>query len=219
MPVNMRVATDGADWAASIEDDAADNRDTGEEEQSELIPASADDVDNVGAGDVEPKRRRRSAWTHALAFGLLPGVALLLALGAGFLKWQDSSVRDSDVTAIESVQAAKDSTIALLSYRPDSVERDLAAARDRLTGTFRDSYSALTKDVVIPGAKQKQISAVATVPAAASVSANENHAVALVFVDQSVIVGNDAPTNTTSCVRVTLDKDHGRWLISRFDPV
>ena len=70
-----------------------------------------------------------------------------------------------------SLQAAKDSTIAMLSYKPDTVEQQLGAARDLLTGDFRDSYTSLTHDVVIPGAKEKQISAVATVPAAASVSA------------------------------------------------
>ncbi len=120
---------------------------------------------------------------------------------------------------IESVQAAKDSTIALLSYKPDTVEQQLGAARDLLTGDFRDSYTSLTNDVVIPGAKQKQISAVATVPAVASVSANPNHAVVLVFVNQTVIVGQDAPTDTASSVRVTLDKVGDRWLISKFDPV
>jgi len=107
----------------------------------------------------------------------------------------------------------------LLSYRPDTVQKDLEAAQGRLTGTFLDSYKSLIHDVVIPGAKEKQISAVATVPAAASTSATENHAVVLLFVDQTVIVGKDAPTNTASSVRVTLDKVEGRWLISQFDPV
>ncbi|MDT7720920.1 MAG: Mce-associated rane protein, partial [Mycobacterium sp.] len=46
-----------------------------------------------------------------------------------------------------------------------------------------------------------------------------NHAVALLFVDQTVAVGNDAPTGTSSIVRVTMDKTGGRWLISAFDPV
>jgi Mce-associated membrane protein len=32
-------------------------------------------------------------------------------------------------------------------------------------------------------------------------------------------VGQDAPTNSASSVRVTLDKIDGRWLISGFDPV
>jgi Mce-associated membrane protein len=99
------------------------------------------------------------------------------------------------------------------------IDRDLGAAGDRLTGDFKDSYTSLTHDVVIPGSKQKHISAVATVPAAASVSASENHAVVLVFVNQTVIVGDDAPTSTASSVRVTLDKIGGRWLVSRFDPV
>jgi Mce-associated membrane protein len=73
--------------------------------------------------------------------------------------------------------------------------------------------------VVIPGAKQKQISAVASVPAAASVSANPREAVVLVFVNQTVTVGGDAPTDTASSVRITLEKVGDRWLISKFDPV
>ena len=42
------------------------------------------------------------------------------------------------------------------------------------------------------GAKQKQIPAVANDP---------------------------APTNTTSCARVTLDRRSGRWLVSQFEPI
>jgi Mce-associated membrane protein len=154
-----------------------------------------------------------------VAYGIVPGVALMLALGGGYLKWQDNSVRDASTARVESLQAAKDSTVALLSYRADSADKDLMAARDRLTGSFRDSYTSLTNDVVIPGAKQKQISAAATIPAAAPVSASQNHAVVLVFVNQTVTVGTDAPTDTASSVKVTLDKIGGRWLISAFDPV
>ena len=73
--------------------------------------------------------------------------------------------------------------------------------------------------MVIPGAREKQISAVASVPAAASVSATATEAVVLVFVNQTVIVGQDAPTDTASSVRVTLEKVGDSWLISKFDPV
>jgi Mce-associated membrane protein len=172
------------------------------------------------ADDKQPARVwRRIRWSRLIAYALLPGLALLLASAAGFLKWQDASVRDAAVARAESVRAATDGTIALLSYRPDTVQSDLEAARGRLTGTFLDAYTKLTHDVVIPGAKQKQISAVATVPGAASKSATANHAVVLLFVNQTVIVGQDAPTNSASSVRVTLDKIDGRWLISGFDPV
>jgi Mce-associated membrane protein len=50
-------------------------------------------------------------------------------------------------------------------------------------------------------------------------SATANRAVVLVFIDQSIVIGADAPTTTSSTVRVTLDKDGDRWLISQFDPV
>jgi Mce-associated membrane protein len=130
-------------------------------------------------------------------------------------------VRNSDTARIESVQAAKDTTVKMLSYKPDSVDKELNDARALLTGGFRDEYTSLINDVVIPGAKEKQISAVATIPenGAASVSADPNHAVVLLFVNQTVVVGQDAPTDTASSVRVTLDKVGDSWLISKFDPV
>jgi len=154
-----------------------------------------------------------------IVHGVLPGIALLLALAAGYVKWQDDTVRSDAAAGIESAQAAKDSTVALLSYQPTTVERQLGAARELVTGDFAKTYAQLTHDVVIPGAEQKQISATATVPAVSSVSASETHAVALVYVNQSTVIGTGAPTASTSAVRVTLDKVNGRWLISRFDPV
>ena len=195
--------------------DTEDNRDA---KDTAFEDSKTDDVPE----DREPgpaKAKRRICWSRLLAFAVLPSLVLLLAIAAGFLKWQNVTARESGVARIESVAAAKDSTIALLSYKPDTVDKDLDAARDRLTGTFKDSYTQLTHDVVIPGAKQKHISAVATVPAAASVSATPTHAVALLFVDQTVAIGTDNPTDTASSVRVTLDKIGGRWLISGFDPV
>jgi Mce-associated membrane protein len=175
---------------------------------------------NESADAAEPaKARRQVDWSRVTAFAVLPALALLLALAAGFLKFQDSGVRQSDTARTEAVQAAKDSTVALLSYKPDTVEQQLTAARDRLTGGFRDQYTDLINNVVIPGAKEKQISAVASVPASASVSANPAHAVVLLFVNQTVSVGNSVPTDTASSVRITLDKVGDRWLISQFDPV
>lgn len=157
--------------------------------------------------------------TRRVAYGVLPGLALLLASAAGFLNGQGPSGADLDASRLAAIQAAKDSTVALLSYRPATVERDLGAARERLTGGFKDSYTALTRGVVIPGAQRKQVSAVAIVQAAAPVSAEPGHAVVLVFVSQTTTEGSGAPAVTASSVRVTLDKVDGRWLISGFDPV
>jgi Mce-associated membrane protein len=167
---------------------------------------------------VKPERRR-FAINRVIAFGILPSIATVLAPFAGYAKWQEATTRDTQLGGIQAVKAAEDGAVALLGYQPDTVERDLTAARNRLTGTFRETYTSLTHDVVIPGAKQKHISAVANVPAAALVSASGRRAVVLVFVDQTTTIGNDAPTSTASSVRVTLDKVDSRWLISGFDPV
>jgi Mce-associated membrane protein len=191
---------------------------TGENAEAGKHSATSEVAASDEVSDATPVRSR-FAWTRVVAFGILPGVALILALGAGYATWRNASVRDAQVAGIEAVQTAKDGTVALLAYRPDTVEKDLTAARDRLTGAFRDSYTSLTDDVVIPGAKQKLISAAASVPAAALVSASDTHSVVLVFVDQTTTLGSDAPTNTASSVRVTLDKINGRWLIWGFDPV
>ncbi|MFZ4373970.1 MAG: hypothetical protein ACOYO2_12145 [Mycobacterium sp.] len=150
---------------------------------------------------------------------VLPALVLLLGAGAGILQWQDSSHRAVENARVDSVAAARDATVAILSYKADSVEQDLRSATDRLTGTFLDSFTDLINKVVIPGAKEKKITAIAQVSAAASVSATAEHAVALVFVDQTVTIDGGAPSGTASSVRVTLDKADDRWLVSGFDPV
>jgi Mce-associated membrane protein len=181
--------------------------------------SEAADVDE--ASDDEPETRRRPiAWSRVLGYGLLPALALVLALAGGYFRWVVGSADELALARTESVRVASEDAAALLSYKADSADRDLNnAARDRLTGDFKDAYINLIRQVVIPGAKEKHISAVAKVNAAASVSASANHAVVLLYVDQTVTIGDGAPTDTQPVVRVALDKVNGRWLVSHFDPV
>lgn len=190
------------------------------EADDDVLAEGAEVAEGAEAAEsvAEPGHSDRS-WPRVVAYGLLPAVALLLAMAAGFLKWQDSSLRDAPASRAAALQAATDGAIALLSYQPDTVEQDLESARNRLTGQFLDAYTALTRDVVIPGSKQQQITAVASLPAGAPVSVSGSHAVVLLFVNQSVTAGQDPPSNTASSVRVTLDRVGGRWLISGFEPV
>lgn len=182
-------------------------------------PHSGRAENRPGATDSDMTSERRGDSWRVLVYGLLPSLALLLAIAAALLKWHDSSDRNVDLARAESVQAAKDSATALLSFTPDTIETEVRTAKDRLTGGFRETYIQVTREVLIPNAKEKHVTASATVPAAASVSATENHAVVLVFVDQTVTIGTARPNNATSSVRVTLDKIGERWLISGFDPV
>jgi Mce-associated membrane protein len=190
-------------------------------DDTDISTAPRDEAEAATSAASSPgaSRRWRTGWSRVLAKRVLPAVALLFAIAAGYFGWTGQTAIESESARGAAVRAASESTVALLSYRSGSVEKDLNAARDRLTGTFKNAYSTLIHDVVIPGAKQKQISAVATVPAVGAVSATADHAVVLLFVDQTVNVGNDPPTDSASVVRITLDRHGDRWLISQFDPI
>jgi len=157
--------------------------------------------------------------TRAIAFGVLPALTIVLGAAGGFFTWTTISANFLRQARTESVRAAADGAAALLTYHADSVDSELRAARERLTGNFKTSYTAYTHQVVIPGSHRKHVSAVATVPAAASVWAATDRAVVMVFVNQTFNSDFDPPTGTASSVRVTLVKVSGRWLISDFSPV
>lgn len=210
----MTTLTDNTD--AALDSDADDVELTPEDEATQTDSEAGD------AGETSPedtRARRRINWKRIFAFGVLPGLALVLALASGYLRWVDGSADDLAQARADAVRIAGEDTVALLSYKPDSVDKDLGAARDRLTGDFKDAYTTLTREVVIPGAKEKRITAVAKVIAAAPVSATANHAVVLLFVNQTVTIGEGNPTDTQPVIRTTLDKVNGHWLVSRFDPV
>ncbi|SKF64295.1 hypothetical protein [Mycobacteroides abscessus] len=182
------------------------------------------EVDSAGAATADVSRsaahvgyRRKIA--AAVAFGVLPLSAMACGAAAGYLKWDGERSRLAYRASLESVEAARDNTIAMLSYQPDTAEKTLTAAADRLNGAFREQYTKLVNDVVIPGARQKKIATLVNIPSAASVSASPEHAVALIFVNQEVTIGNDPPKNTASTVKVTLDKVGNRWLTTSFDPL
>lgn len=203
---------------------AEDDTTQQDSEHIDLDELDESDTSDEHASDEEETEtapeKKPIAWSRIVAYGLLPGLALLLALAAGYFKWVAVSGTEVAQARTESMRVASEDAVAMLSYTPDTAEKQLSAARDRLTGDFKDAYTALTRQVVIPGAKEKRISAVAKVNAAASVSATADHAVVLLFVDQTVTIGDGGtPTDTQPVVRVTLEKVDGRWLVSHFDPV
>ena len=110
--------------------------------------------------------------------------------------------------------------MALLSYAPETLDKDLATAKSHLTGEFLKYYSDFTDKIVAPAAKQKGVKTEATVARAAVSEMQPDHAVVLVFVNQ-VTTSKDRPDPAlaTSSVLVTMVNQDGRWLISEFNPV
>ncbi|WP_234808710.1 hypothetical protein [Mycolicibacter terrae] len=119
----------------------------------------------------------------------------------------------------ETIEDATEFTIKMLSFRPDSIEGDLAGAQQLMTDGFRARFAVRARDQIIPDAKARNVTAVAEVPAAASVWSTREHAVVLVFADRTVTVGSAEPAEVAASYRVTLDKVDGRWLVADFEPV
>lgn len=146
-------------------------------------------------------------------------LAMVLTATGLWLVIDGSSRRDAERAGTDAVSAARGSIVAMGSYRPETADKDLSAARERLTGEFLDAYTQLIQTVVIPSAQQKRITSVVTVPAAAVVSAELERAVVLAFVDQTLTVGKEPPSDNPARYRVTMEKVDGRWLIAGFDQI
>lgn len=185
----------------------------GSESESESAEAGPADDAVPQAKPLKP----RIEWGRVIAYRVLPTLAVLLAAAAGGL-WYLTARHSNEAEQAAVIKVARDGTVALLSYEPDTVRQQLTDARKLLTTPFLDEYTTLTKSV-IPGAEQRHISAATSVPAAAAVSVDENHAVVLVFVNQTVRVGDQPPTSTPTSARVTLERLGGQWLIANFEPV
>jgi Mce-associated membrane protein len=191
----------------------------GAEPQKPHVPEEPDVPEEPGEPEKPEKSPRHLPWSRVLVFAVIPTVALLLAAGSAFFKWQIAWNSESDTARTESVEAAKDITVEMLSYDPETVEQHLTDALNRLTGDFRDSYTTLVTTRVIPIATSQHVTATAEVPAVGAVSATPDRAEVMLYVNQYVTIGDQAPQKTASTVRATMVRADGRWLMSEFEPV
>ncbi len=199
------------------------------EQTSATEPAAATEpfVETPEKGE-KPGRPTRGAsrakqWMQGRVLGVLLALLLLAsaALAGSLIYFQYRPDRATDSSAAKSaIAAASDGTVAVLSYTPDTLQRDLTVAKSHLTGDFLSYYTKFTEQIVAPAAKQKSVKANAVVVRAAVSELHPTKAVVLVFVNQSTMSADrPEPTLTSSSVLVSLTKADGRWLISSFNPV
>ena len=196
----------------------------------ELTETTAGDVEGTEGAEgaeisVEPDLqgattdiKRRRPW---LAMGLAALLVAAVAAAGSVYWWIYRPDRLTNAASQQRVtDAAREGTVALLSYAPETLDKDLATAKSHLTGEFLKYYSDFTDKIVAPAAKQKGVKTEATVARAAVSEMQPEHAVVLVFVNQ-VTTSKDRPDPAlaTSSVLVTMVNQDGRWLISEFNPV
>ena len=184
--------------------------------------SAVDEIDKAAdSADSSPAARRSLP-----AIPLIPAALVLGLLAAGalagwlyFAQFRPDTQTDNAV-AQAAVNAARDGTVALLSYKPDTLNQDFAAARSHLTGDFLNYYDQFTKEVVTPAAQSKAVATTAQVVGAAASELHPNSAVVLVFVNQvTTSKERPDPAMASSSVLVSLTKVRGDWLIDKFDPI
>jgi Mce-associated membrane protein len=136
-----------------------------------------------------------------------------------FARYQPNQRTDPAV-ARAVVNAASEGTVALLSYSPESLEKDFATAKSHLSGDFLSYYTQFTDQIVAPAAKEKSLKTTAHVMGAGVQELHPDSAVVLVYVDQSTTSKDRPdPTLAASTVLVSMTRVNGNWLITKFDPV
>ena len=193
-----------------------------DETTPDVEPTAGVEIDkSADAKDAErsPRRNLRSV-------PVIPVVLVLALLAAGGLfAWLYFSQYRPDQTtdgaaAQSAVDAARNGTVAMLSYKPDTLDQDFAAAKSHLTGDFLNYYDTFTKQVVRPAARDKAVTTTAQVVGAAATELHPKSAVVLVFVNQvTTSKERPDPSAAASSVLVSLAKVQGTWLINKFDPV
>ena len=186
----------------------------------------AEDIDDTTSGGATSEdSRRNSSWKGrvvarrrliAVCLSVVTAAALVAALYFGQYR------ADQQISAAETavVSAASQGAAALLSYAPDSLDRDLAAAQTHLTGEFLTYYREFADQIVAPAAKQRDVHAAATTVRSAPVEVHADHAKVLLFLDQTTTSrDNPDPVQSASSVMVGLAKVDGHWLISSLDPL
>ncbi|OMC05853.1 twin-arginine translocation pathway signal [Mycobacterium sp. NS-7484] len=164
------------------------------------------------------RRRLVRLWFPlALAVALIASAALAAWLYFAQFRVDQQTGPAASATVLK---AANDGTVALLSYAPDSLDRDFSAAKSHLTGDFLSYYTQFTQEIVAPAAKQKSVKTAASVVRSAVSEIHPDSAVVLVFVNQATTsADNPNGSFSASAVKVGMNKIDGNWLISSFDPV
>jgi len=178
------------------------------------------------ATDVEQAPPKTTRGKITLRLKVVPVVLVLLLLAsAGLAAWvyfkQYRPDQQTDHAAAQAaVNAAKDGTVALLTYKPETLDQDFAAAKSHLTGDFLNYYDEFTRQIVTPAAKEKAVTTTAQVVQAAVTEMHPNSAVVLVFVNQSTVSKDRPdPAMAASSVLVSMTKVDNTWLITKFEPV
>ncbi|MEB3030324.1 hypothetical protein [[Mycobacterium] nativiensis] len=194
---------------------------TADAERTDCAGTQADPADEPTAAP-GLAARTKTAFTarwKTLALAVLLSATTVL-VGALYATAHRSDRQSGAAAAQSAIDAASTGTVALLSYAPETLDRDMERAQTLMTGGFSTYYGKFSTDVVAPAVRTKGIKASAQVLNAALMEIGSNDAKVLVFLNQETVSRDrPEPARTASSVVVSLTKTDDEWRISALDPV
>jgi Mce-associated membrane protein len=176
-------------------------------EPTEASPAPAESVRRRGR-----TRSRSGLLVPSLALAVV--VLLVLSVVFGLKVRSDSKEDDARAAA---VAAATAYAVDLTTYDHSRLEADFSKVLDNSTGSFKSEYTAASASLRDLIAKFKA-TATGKVLETAVLSSDTDRATILLFVDQTVSNNNSkTPRIDRSRMKMGLEKQGGRWLISSLD--
>lgn len=170
----------------------------------------------------EPPASTGKVSALAVVLCVISAVAIALAAVSAYLYLGPGGTKEIsaiDQTRDEVAQASSDQAVAMFQYDYNNVDQQLHTAADGLTGDFQGTFTDLIESVIIPGAREKSLTVQVLVQGAAVLDAAPDSATTMLFLNQ-ITTSSESPEAVASGSRVkmSLEKEDGRWLVSNVQP-
>jgi Mce-associated membrane protein len=151
-------------------------------------------------------------------------LAILLVLSAivvAYLAWLVVADKRVQQDQDDALTAARTGAVAILSFDPDHVSDQLAAARKLISGAFAANFDQTASKFIVPAAQQGGLGMKSEVIRAAVAGSPRPDQVDVVLLMKQVSTMKDQPQPRTdpNQVKVTMTKSDGHWLISGMQPL
>ena len=156
--------------------------------------------------------RLRRYWPIPAAVTVIVVALVVVTVFLG-LRYRDA--RAGEDARSQALSAATGYAQTMFGYKTDNVDAHVASSREVVVGSAKDQYDQIVTTSNLAAAVKKQgVVSDVTIQAAGVVSNTRDHAVVLIFMNQSVTSGDDQLVRVEpSRLQYSMRKDSGRWKI------
>jgi Mce-associated membrane protein len=185
-------------------------------------PAATDEpAETAPAPEPQAGPEDDSAGPPRWALAVLAALVVVALALDGFVVWREvdqrqdrqAAARALDAALIRAPSVAEQAAEAVLSFRHDTIEQDVAQARRFLTDDYAPAYIRSIRDVVADPAGQVRATVEAQVLSSGVVEAGRGRSDVLLFVNQVTRSPAEEPQTALNRVVFTMVPRDGRWQV------